>query len=275
MLVRSEIKDFVRKSLLLGILLAFAINFLFTYFGSFSETASASTNEMKFKKEGMNYLGDTGVAVSLNIGLSKVDRDGTPVRLYEEVIPLSSILSDQTKGRDQIIASHMIAGQEYMNVLRTDINKLLDQSSDRQAMLESFIDGLRYRGKKTNEYLTTLAAQRSELQKAADSATARVAVLKGKLSESYSKFDAEGAQSALDEYIAEKNKEVSAKSYIVFLDKFSQTYQSLNAYNRKLLDTLTANREALIKNVTVVLPDSGNEFMKKLDLLRNEGDPVK
>ncbi len=230
---------------------------------------------MKFKKEGMTYLGDTAVAVSLNIGLSKVDRDSTPIRLYESVIPLSSILSDQTKGRDQIIASHMIAAQEYMNVLRTDINKLLDQSSDRQATLESFIDGLRYRGKKTNEYLTTLATQRLELQKAADGATARVATQKEKLSEAYKKFDAEWVQSALDEYISEKNKEVSAKSYLVFLDKFSATYQSLNAYNRKLLDTVTANREALIKNVTVVLPDSGNEFMKKLELLRNESDPVK
>ncbi|MDD2745816.1 MAG: hypothetical protein PHU93_04730, partial [Candidatus Gracilibacteria bacterium] len=57
-----------------------------------------------------------------------------------------------------------------------------------------------------------------------------------------------------------------------FLDKFTAMYTALNSYNRKLLDTLTSNKEALIKNVTVVLPDSGNEFMNKLNLLKKAGD---
>lgn len=57
----------------------------------------------------------------------------------------------------------------------------------------------------------------------------------------------------------------------MFLDKFSALYTSLNTYNRKLLDTVTLNKDALIKNVTVVLPDSGNDFMDKLELLRKTG----
>lgn len=273
MALKSEIKDFVRKVLLLGILLSFAINFLFSYFGGFGGSdAFASKNETSFKKQDIPYLGNTGVALSLNVGLSKTVKDGTPVRLYEDVIPLSSVLADKTTGRDKIIASHMIAAQEYMNVLQMDVNKALDQSSDRQAMLESIIDGLKYRGKKTNEYLQSLSAQRTELQAALDASTAKISTLKTQLSTSYSKMDFDGTQSALDQYLEEKNKETYAKSYITFLDKFSATYQALNAYNRKLLDTLTANREALIKNVTVVLPDSGNEFLKKLEILRTPSE---
>lgn len=195
------------------------------------------------------------------------------MRLYEEVIPLSSILADKTTGRDKIIASHMIAAQEYINVLQMDVNKTLDQSSDRQAMLESIIDGLKYRGNKTNEYLTSLASQRTELQAALDASTRKINDLKGQLSTNYQKMDFEGTQKALDDYIAEKNNETYARSYLAFLDKFTAMYTSLNAYNRKLLDTLVNNKEALIKNVTVVLPDSGNEFMGKLELLRKAGDP--
>jgi septal ring factor EnvC (AmiA/AmiB activator) len=166
----------------------------------------------------------------------------------------------------------MIAAQEYMNILQTDVNKTLDQSRDRQAMLESIIDGLKFRGKKTNEYLANLASQRTDLQAALTASTARIATLKSELSASYAKMDYDGTQRALDEYIVQKDKETYARSYIVFLDKFAATYTSLNSYNRKLLDTLVANREALIKNVTVVLPDSGNEFVKKLELLRTESE---
>lgn len=194
------------------------------------------------------------------------------MRLYEEVIPLSSILADKTTGRDKIIASHMIAAQEYINVLQMDVNKTLDQSSDRQAMLESIIDGLKYRGNKTNEYLSSLSSQRTELQAALDASTRKINDLKGQLSANYQKMDFEGTQKALDDYIVEKNNETYARSYLAFLDKFTAMYTSLNAYNRKLLDTLVSNKEALIKNVTVVLPDSGSEFMGKLELLRKAGD---
>lgn len=227
---------------------------------------------MQFRRADVPYLGNVGVALSLNVGLSKSIKDNTPVRLYEDVIPLSSILANKTTGRDKVIASHMIAAQEYINVLQMDVNKTLDQSSDRQAMLESIIDGLKYRGNKTNEYLASLSSQRSELQTALDASTRKITDLKAKLTSSYQKMDYDGTQEALDEYITEKNNETYARSYLVFLDKFTAMYTALNSYNRKLLDTLTSNKEALIKNVTVVLPDSGNEFMNKLNLLKKAGD---
>ena len=274
MALKSEIKDFVRKVLLLGILLSCVINFLFTYFSGFSTSpeAYATQNELQFRKVDVPYLGNVGVALSFNVGLSKTAKDNTPVRLYADVIPLSSILSNKTTGRDKVIASHMIAAQEYINVLQMDVNKTLDQSSDREAMLESIIDGLKFRGNKTNEYLSSLSSQRTELQAALDSSTRKITDLKAQLSTSYQKMDFDGTQDALDAYIAEKNNETYARTYLIFLDKFTAMYTSLNAYNRKLLDTLTSNREALIKNVTVVLPDSGNDFMNKLNLLKKASD---
>lgn len=277
MLIKTEIKDFVRKVLLLGILLSFVINFAFTYFASFSSNndAHASKNELSFKRQDTTYLGDTGVALSLNIGLADKAKKDTPVRLYEEVMPISSVLADKTTGSKKIIASHMIAAQEYMNILRTDVNKLLDGTTDRQAMLESFIDQLKFRGKATSAYLSSLASQRSELAASVAASTAKIEGYKTTLSTAYKNMDYDLTQDTLDKYLIEKQNLTHAQSYLVFLDKFVATYQALNAYNLKLLDTITNNKEALIKNVTVVLPDSGNDFMKKLELLRNEADTPK
>jgi hypothetical protein len=39
-----------------------------------------------------------------------------------------------------------------------------------------------------------------------------------------------------------------------------------------MLDTLINNREALIKDVTVVLPDSGTGLMKPLQLIKTEAE---
>ncbi|MFZ4461587.1 MAG: hypothetical protein ACOYN2_03490 [Patescibacteria group bacterium] len=274
MLIKTEIKDFVRKVLLLGILLSFVINFAFTYFASFASNndAHASKNELSFKRQDTTYLGDTGVALSLNIGLSDKAKKETPIRLYEEVMPISSVLADKTTGTKKIIASHMIAAQEYMNILRTDVNKLLDGTSDRQAMLESFIDQLKFRGKATNAYLASLTSQRAQLAAAITTSTTKIEGYKTTLSTAYKNMDYDLTQDTLDKYLEEKQTQTYAQSYLVFLDKFVATYQALNAYNAKLLDTITNNKEALIKNVTVVLPDSGNDFMKKLELLRSQSD---
>lgn len=212
------------------------------------------------------------MAISLNIGLSDKAKRETPVRLYEEVMPISSVLADKTTGSKKVIASHMIAAQEYINILRTDVNKLLDTSSDRQAMLESFIDQLKYRGKATNTYLESLAAQRSQLASSIATSATKINDYKTTLSTAYRNMDYDLTQDTLDKYLEEKQNQTYAQSYLVFLDKFVATYQALNAYNLKLLSTIDNNKEALIKNVTVVLPDSGSEFMKKLELLRNQSD---
>jgi hypothetical protein len=50
----------------------------------------------------------------------------------------------------------MVAASEYLNVLKTDVNKLLDSATDREAMLESFLDQLKYRYTSTNSYLSIL-----------------------------------------------------------------------------------------------------------------------
>ncbi len=274
MALRSEIKDFVRRVLLLGVLLSFFVNIAYTYYRSVStgNEASASGNDVAFKKKAVPYLGDTAVALSLNVGLSKKSEQDAPVRLYEDVMPIAAALSDKGEGRKKVISSNMVAASEYLNILKTDVNKLLDQSSDRQATLESFTDQLKYRYKSTNSYLSTLSAQRAELQRAVTDSTAKIDATKAALSAAYKNLDYDKTEELLSQYLELKDRETYARTYLVFVDKFAATFSALNAYNKTLLDTLINNREALIKDVTVVLPDSGTELMKKLSLIKTEAE---
>ena len=274
MALRSEIKDFVRRVLLLGVLLSFFVNIAYTYYRSVSSgnEASASGNDVAFKKKAVPYLGDTAVALSLNVGLSKKSEQDTPVRLYEDVMPIAAALSDKGEGRKKVISSNMVAASEYLNILKTDVNKLLDQSSDRQATLESFTDQLKYRYKSTNTYLSTLSAQRAELQQAVSDSTTKIDATKAALSVAYKNLDYDKTEELLTQYLELKDRETYARTYLVFVDKFAATFSALNTYNKTLLDTLINNREALIKDVTVVLPDSGTELMKKLSLIKTEAE---
>lgn len=275
MALQTEIKDFTKKVLLLGIVLSFLINLVFTYVSSFSGGNSiyaAAGNDGKFRRASVPYLGNTGVAIAMNIGLHEKEKQNTPVNLYAEVMPIGEILADTGVGRKKLISSNMVAASEYLNVLKTDVNKLLDSANDREAMLESFLDQLKYRYTSTTSYLATLSAQVTELQGTVTTSNGSIESIKAALTIAYKNLDYDKTEELLTNYLAEKQKNTYAQTYLVFLGKFISTYQILNAYNKTLLDTLINNKEALVKNVTIVLPDSGTNLMKQLNLIKTEAE---
>lgn len=274
MFFKAEIKDFIKKVLLLWIALSFLINLLVTYFSWFEETKQtyASTNDEKYKNVNTWFLGKTWVALSLNIWTKQKDAMETPINLNSEVLPISYILANKTTSRNKIITSNMMMLNEYLNILKTNINQLLDQSSDRESMLESYLDQLRSRYKSTQDNITILNQQASELQQAVTQSDQKMDKLKTDLTTAYKTLDYDKTQSTLDEYLSEKDKNTYAKTYLVFLGKFIESYTILNSYNKVVLDTLINNKDALIKNVTVVMPDSWTNLMKKFELIKTEAE---
>ncbi len=274
MALQTEIKDFTKKVLLLGIVLSFLVNLVFTYVSSLSggTSTSAAGNDGKFRRASVPYLGNTGVAIAMNIGLKTKETQNTPVNLYSEVMPVGEMLADTGVGRKKLISSNMVAASEYLNVLKTDVNKLLDSANDREAMLESFLDQLKYRYTSTNTYLSTLSAQVTELQSTVTISNQSIETIKASMTTAYKNLDYDKTEELLNKYLEEKQKNTYAQTYIVFLGKFISTYQTMNTYNKTLLDTLINNKEALVKNVTVVLPDSGTGLMKQLNLVKTEAE---
>lgn len=96
MALQTEIKDFTKKVLLLGIVLSFLVNLIFTYVASLSGGSStyAAGNDGKFRRASVPYLGNTGVAIAMNIGLHEKERQDTPVNLYAEVMPIGEMLAN-------------------------------------------------------------------------------------------------------------------------------------------------------------------------------------
>ncbi|MFA6090963.1 MAG: hypothetical protein WC774_04270 [Candidatus Gracilibacteria bacterium] len=274
MALQKEIKDFTKKVLLLGIVLSFLINLIFTYVSSLSGGSStyAAGNDGKFQRANVPYLGNTGVAIAMNIGLHEKEKQNTPINLYTEVMPVGEMLADTGVGRKKLISSNMVAANEYLNVLRTDVNKLLDSSTDREAMLESFLDQLKYRYTSTNSYLSILSAQVTELQGTVTTSDLAIENIKTSMTTAYKNLDYDKTEELINQYLAEKQKNTYARTYLVFIGKFISTYQILNNYNKVFLDTLINNKQALIKNVTVVLPDSGTNLMKQLNLVKTEAE---
>lgn len=274
MILKTEIKDFVKKVLLLWIFLSLLINLLVSYFAWFEtkEANAQSNNDINFKRLDNSYLWTTWVAVSLNIWTKTKLSWETPINLTSEVLPISFILADKTKSRDKIITSNMLAISEYLNVVKTDINSLLDQSSDREAMLESYTDELKYRYKITLEHIDVLNKQWSELKAAIQSSEGKISRLKDELSQAYKKLDYDKTQEKLDEYLKERDIFTYANTYLIFVSKFINSYTIINNYNKVYLDTIINNSDALIKNAKIVLPDSWTELLKKLELVKTEAE---
>lgn len=273
MLLKTEIKDFVKKVLMIWILLSLFINLLVTYFTDVNWSSTyAATNDAKFTKVNSWYLGTTWLAVSLNIGTKYKDAADTPVLLTSEVLPISYILSNKVLSRDKIITTNMVWLNEYLNIVRTDVNKLLDQSTDRESMLESYLDQIKMRYSNTVNQITILKEQGRQLQTVVSASDIKITRLKDDLTNAYKKLDYESTQATLDSYLDEKDKNTYAKTYLVFVGKFVESYTILNAYNKIVLDTLINNKDALIKNVTVVIPDSWTNLMKKFNLLKTEAE---
>ena len=276
MRLAPEIKDFVRKVLILSAVFSLFVSVLVAYLGSLIATPTASatetTNDTNFVKKNVDFIGVSGVALSYNVGTAKVMRDATPVNLADDTVEISAVLSDKGTARDKLLSAHMANISSYMNLLKTDVPALLDQSSDRQTMLETFVDDLAYRQTRTDATIATLAAQGRELQSTITQSNQKIDAAKTTLDAAYKNFDYDRTQSTVDAYLQAKQDNTYATTYLVFIGKFLDSYRTLSAYGKQLQDTINANREPLIKNVTVTLPDSGTTLMKKLQLLQTQAE---
>lgn len=270
MFLKSEIKDFIKKVLLLWILLSVFINLVFVYVYWFDKLETSAGNEYKFKKLWDSYIWISWVALSFNIGTKLQDKSNIPVNLTQEALPISELIWDKWTWRKKFISSNMVAINEYLNVLKTDVNNLLDSSSDRESTLSSFIEQLEYRYKNTQERLQNLQSQANELQWVINSSNSSLKSLKNDLVSAYKNLDYDRTEENFATYIDEKEKNTYASVYLVFVWRFANSYSVLNQYNKQLLDTLINNKEALIKNVTITFPDTWTSFMKDLNLIQTE-----
>lgn len=190
----------------------------------------------------------------------------------DDTISISEVLANPKDGERRLIASNMLSLQSYLNVLKVDIVALLDETDDRARVLDEHIDILKSYYIRTSERTNLLAEQSRDLIAILTTASQNTEAAKQAMEEKYKAFEYDGVDTVINDYIRAKNEESRARVYLAYIERFQRWYGILQGQNKKILDTIINNREALIKKTVVVIPDSGSDLLKKMNLIITEAD---
>lgn len=253
----------------------------FTLNTSKTETDSTVINKTEADKNSDNFIpawtqnmiiAPVWVAITTNIWTRLKDRTEAPANIYNDVMSISYILGNKQIARDKIISQNMMRINEYLNILKMDLKTSLNQSNDRANVLDTYINQLETRYSTTIENINNLKNQRTVLISSVNENNSAIESTKTKMSSDFKVFDSQSVIEDVDTYLKARDSYTYARTYIIFIDKFLVYYTYLNNYNKKLLDTLINNRDLIVKNSQLVIPDSGSDLLKSLNLIYTEAE---
>jgi len=265
----SHFQIFTKIIMLTGVFFVI-INYFWYFLNANEEPKITNSNKKNFISKDIEIMWNVWVAISTNIWTRYKQTKETPVNIYKDVIDIWYILWNNNIAKDKIITANMVLLNEYFNILKTDIRSLLSSSNDREFTLNSFITQLEYRYKLWIENSKNLSLQKQELLKSYQNSSNEIEKIKQKISNDFWNFNNTETLKNIDSYLKLKQENTNALTYIIFINKFLNYYVILNEYNKKVLDTLINNKEILIKNTQLVIPDTGWELLKQLKILYTE-----
>lgn len=233
-------------------------------------TISKNDNNSNFKKLNPSTLWKTWVAITTNIWIRYKQRQEVPATIYKDIFSINEIIADRQLANKELVWVNMLTLQEYRSVLKTNIKQLLDTSYDKPKMFNALIEQLQYRYVMWAENMKTLSEQKAVFEKSMNDANTKIDALKQKIDTDFKSYNSTESLANINSYLDLKKEYYFARTYIVYINQFLSEYDYLNGYNKLLLDTLINNREAILKNATVVIPDSGTWLLKNFDLLFTE-----
>lgn len=271
--MKRNFSDIILKIIMLTWVFFVIINYFGYLLNADDESIKSSNKNIEsFKSNDIEEIGSIWVAISTNIWTRHKEISDTPIKIFKDVVDVWYVLWNQNVAKDRIVTANMIALNEYFNILKTDIRSLLSTSNDRELTLNAFIAQLEFRYKVWSENAKTLIAQRSDLLKAFDESNREIENLKTKISWDFSNFNNAETIKNIDEYLKVRQENLNARTYVVFINKFINSYAILNEYNKKVLDTLINNKEIIIKNSQIVIPDTWTDLLRELKLMYSEDE---
>ena len=271
----KEINKFLAKILLLSTFIVLVFNIWDNLINANSDTNKTVTNNenySNFKWINNNSLWKTWVAITTNIWIQFKLRWEVPATIYKDIFSVSEIIKNQDSANEELIWTNMVAVEEYKNILKTNVKQLLDTSYDKPRILDAFIDQLEYRYTLWVQNIKTLSEQKSVFLNDMNSTNSKIELLKKKIERDFSENNAEESLANIDTYLELKKQYYYARTYIVYINHFLSEYNYLNNYNKLLLDTLINNKDALIKDSFVVIPDSWTALLKNFNLIYDENE---
>ena len=260
--------------LLRVLLLTTAIVTIFNIWDNFINAKTSpdkveTINENVFKKVNSYEIWKTWVAISTNLWIRYKERNEIPATIYSDIFSINELKNNSDSSSD-LIADNMIVTNEYRNVLKTDIKKILNNSTDKAEVLNAIIEQLEFRYEKATIQVKNLNSQKDVFESEMEKANTQLAMIKSNIDKDFKADNAKKSVENIEEYLKAKNDYYYARTYIIYINQFLREYAILNNYNKKLLDTLINNKDALIKDAFVVIPDSWAELLRNFDLLYTE-----
>lgn len=263
-------------STVLGIFISVWNHYYVNGFSKNSNNTSINTNENieKFKKVNNSDMASISVAITTNIWTNHTLINSFPsTDIYNNILSIDQAMFDIKNTNDEIIAKNMIATQEYENVLKIDIKNLIENSLNKQEILNAYISQLEFRFTTAITHSQNLISQKEIFTKSLLASDQRVEDIKAKIEIDFNSNDADASLINIDNYLDAKNEYNFARTYIIYINQFLTEYQQLNEYNKNLLDVLINNKEAIIKDAFLIIPNNwGINSLKELDLLFEEAD---
>ena len=267
----KSISNFLVKILATSTALVIVLNIATSYLWV-SAVSEIQNNNKNYKNTKNAILSGPWVAITTNIWTRFKQNESLPVSIYKEVMSVSEIIWNKQTAKTDLISKNMLIIREYLNVLKIDVKSLIDNSYDKPSTLKVFLQQLKYRYELSVESQKNLIKQRDSLEKDMKISENKINNLKTKISSDFSAFNSEETLENIDNYLKLREEYTYARTYIIFINKFIKQYAFLNDYNKDLIDALINNRDAIVKDSYVVIPNSWAELLKKLDLLYEEDE---
>jgi hypothetical protein len=272
MIFRNEIKDFIKNTLILTLFFTLVLHLSWGYVFPYISWRVNAGNDTKFQTKWTPYLWNIATAVSLSVWQKDKWANSSLYTGNSSLLSIAEVLSRPAEWQKRLIGGNMASLQAYAHLLETDIVKMLDAANDRWVTLDEHISILRDYGNKTNERLKILEEQINELDALIAKSNDDTNGAKSVLESSFANLDYNGVDDAIDTYTKAKSEDNRARVYLVYLEKFKKAYTLLQAKNKKLLEALVSNRDALIRRTTVVIPSSGTNILKELWIVESQSD---
>lgn len=273
MALQSEIKIFTKNTLIVTLFFALALEISWDYIAPivWFET-NAGGNDLQFQQVEMRYMGNTATAISLALGQEKSSISLGDMSVLSSNISITEVLQNPTYGQRILIGTHMKGIQTYVSLLETNVANLLRETADRATTLDEYVALLKHYGTKTNDTLIILDEQILELKGIIESNATDTTASKTVLQTSLSSLDYTWVDNAIDSYTLAKNSDTRARIYLIYLERFRDSYIKLQNKNKQILTTLSENREAIISKSVIVIPSSGTDLLRELWLIQTEAE---
>ncbi|MCH8518276.1 hypothetical protein LAT59_00725 [Candidatus Gracilibacteria bacterium] len=229
------------------------------------------SNATLFQSAYSSQFGVIGVALSTRVGMMYEDgMQSTDARHYTGLRTLPTSGQERREARERLLRENTLMVREYYNISRTDIIDTLKTSSDRRRTLDNFVNQIELRGSNALRSIESLENQKRLYLNEINRISQAIEIEKNILESEFTSGDTQAVVRSSERYFLLRNEYTELFTDIVFINQYLRQYDFLNEYNAGIVNVLKVNRQAIIDQSYIVIPNRGDEFLRPLELIFDE-----